>query len=746
MRLKLLIKNIKHHLLLSIFILFACTIFISSITLSLETNSFLLHVNQYSYSTLNHDYDLVIKSHTGLSLNGTRGENNEFDDAYLRRNSFYNVTILGKSNDLVAPISVFEGSNNDINTAFKQNFNILDNEIVITTALANKLNVSLNGKIDLYIGEEIKTYNIVDIIDGNGMYVGDCAFITGYNISTHYAFKNMYNLIMLEIKDSPLKNQIINHIKTEYKDYTIIDVLDTGHIKSLSTSPIDEILMINSVIFLFILLLLVKMFKYKLKKQRYYFDIIGKNNYYKLFRLLIWLVLIIISFLISIFIVKIVLYFFTDLYGCTIPYKINSSSLLVSLVVIFIVSNLTIIFDNIKIIKKVNNLTLYFLISISLIEIILMIIFRNYLIHSIITIIFILTLTLFLIEACFKLSKYFLPFKSRVVIYDLNHQNYIFKLLQFIYVLIVTVIATAFSTVKVYRNQINELSQMFKIDSVVTTKNIYNDNSEYDQIRINDDVLLNDTNLNIILGLNYDQYLEYLEYPLLNKEDQLKFESDEKYIILSKYFENTYHLNVGDEIELLINEKYESFEILTFVNHFYYKMAIVNHSDYLYYGYVINEEELSINIVNDFNKNKYSIINFDNEILGYISIYQNVLKIVEYALIGVVLIMIFLSIYIIYQELLYQEINLRKLKLLGFNNKEMFKILCIKFIYLLFLIIILGFISAKIILINFDDVAKNFKTIFYIEYDLIIVVLSILVTSCCSLLGQLYAYFKYRKL
>ena len=194
MRLKLLLENIKHHLILSFFILFTSIIIVTSLTLVFETNSFLYHMTKDEYRLVNHDMDIIIKANTGLSLKGTRGDNLEFDNSYERRNSFYNVTLLATSTSNTGIVQIFEGSNEDINSAFGQNLTINENEIVITSTLASNLEISNNDFIDLYIGDKTIKYKVVDVIDGTGMYAGDSAFITGYNVASQYALKKMYNI------------------------------------------------------------------------------------------------------------------------------------------------------------------------------------------------------------------------------------------------------------------------------------------------------------------------------------------------------------------------------------------------------------------------------------------------------------------------------------------------------------------------------------------------------------------------
>ena len=258
MQLKILFENIKHHLILSLFILFTTIIILTSITLSIEANSFLYHATSDEYSAINHNMDIIIKSNTGLSLKGTRGDNLEYDLSYERRNAFYNVTLLAKSNSSTNVIQIFEGSNSDINSAFNKNLNINEFEIVITYELANKLQVVNNDLIDLYIGDKVVKYKVVDIIEGHGMYQGDSAFITGYNVAEHFALKKMYNLIMLDVKDDADFDVIYNHIKNKYNSYSIININDALHIESLSNTSLDETLMIITMIFIIILIILLK--------------------------------------------------------------------------------------------------------------------------------------------------------------------------------------------------------------------------------------------------------------------------------------------------------------------------------------------------------------------------------------------------------------------------------------------------------------------------------------------------------
>lgn len=745
MQLKILFENIKHHLILSLFIIFTAIVILTSITLSIEANSFLYHATSDEYSAVNHDMDIIIKSNTGLSLKGTRGDNLEYDLSYERRNAFYNVTLLAKTNSSTNVIQIFEGSNSDINSAFNKNLNINDFEIVITYELANKLQVTNNDLIDLYIGDKVVKYKVVDIIEGSGMYQGESAFITGYNVAEHYALKKMYNLIMLDVKDAADFDVIYNHIKIKYNSYSIININDTQHIESLSNTSLDETLMIITVIFIIILIILFKMFNEKTKKQKEYFILIGKNNFYKSYQLLAWLLLLITSLVFSILLANLFINIMEGIYNCRVPYSINIMSYIYSLIPLLVVLLFRVFNINFKKLNF-NKIYIIILITFTVICSILMICFKDNSLFSLFLLVFIIGLCLLIIEIVYRLSKYFLSFIQRIYIYDINKKTVIFRLLQFIYVFIIVIISLILSTLNTYTVQTENLSDLIKIDTVVATKTVYNKSDSYDQIQIDNNVTINETNLSIVLGLSHNQYEEYLDYPSLTNEEKEKFSQDKKYIILSKYFENTYHFEVGDKVELLINEKVESFEILKFVNHIYYKFAIVNHSDNMYYGYVIDSNNLKDDLISSFNEYKYSIINFKDSIIKHQDLYNNVLQIVKYTLVIIIGIIILLSIYIAYEEHLYQEVSLKKLKLLGLCNKQMTRISIIKFIYNLLICSLLGFIFSSIILSIIDDVAGNFNTIFYIEYDFKIVLISTIITSMCLFISFIYSNIKYRKI
>ena len=91
MRLKIVYNNIKKYLGLNILILIATICCNACLIMSFEVTDFGIHMAQSRIKTNYLDYDIVVKSTTGLSLRGTKGDNDELEPFYNKKTSFYNV-------------------------------------------------------------------------------------------------------------------------------------------------------------------------------------------------------------------------------------------------------------------------------------------------------------------------------------------------------------------------------------------------------------------------------------------------------------------------------------------------------------------------------------------------------------------------------------------------------------------------------------------------------------------------------
>ena len=744
MRLKLLFENIKHHFVLTCFIILSLTVLMTSVILSQEIDDFTVNLSQDEYKRMHNDFDIVITSNTGLSIKGTRGENNEFDKLYERRCGFYNVSLLVQGIDFKDIVNVFEGTSDNLNLAFEIGTDQNQNEAVVTFEFAEKHRIKLNDNFDIYIGDEKITYKVKSIVDTKGLADGSAIFITGYNIAQEYAFRNMYNLILLDVENDNIYSNLLSHIKNEYSKYQVKDINDLSVIETLAHSTLSEILLIICLLFIIIFIILLKLLDSKLQKQKTYFKNILKTKYYKNYELLYGIFILVISIILSILLSNLIFNYLLIAHACRLPYKLKISSVVISVIVSCIVY-LAKMYINLP--KKFNRkIYLLVVLVLNIIALSIYLIFIKHHLNILFKYIVITCSILLLLEVIFQLMKYILKFKERIYIYNLSSQNLILTVLQYTYIFIVIVISIVLTSINTYSSQIDGIDKVIDIDKVVITKVSVSINEDYEQIRISNNGILLGSNLEVVVSVDINQLDKYINYGTLKENEKILFNSSDNYVILSKYYKNIHNLDVGDTVELCVNEKTEEYKVLTFVNHIYKKIAIVNNTKSMYYGYIIDEENINQNIVEDFADYPYSIINFKDRLNSFKNSLDVTLSIVKLVLICVILLIIIFSVYVSYQEYVYNVPTLRKLKLLGFNNITMIKVSIVKFLYNFLVIIILGFVFSFLMLVDLDNLLSLLKTILYINYDIKIILISIGITIICLVVGYLYSLIKYCKL
>lgn len=745
MRLKLILQNLLHHFGLTCFIILSFSIIISTGIFHTEIDRFTYHLSYDEYHLVNNDFDIVIESNTGLSLKGTRGDDNLYDDAYDRRIGFYNSTVLSSINDQYNVVTIYEGTNENFNSAFNLALGLDSNSAAITLDYKNKYNLEVGDKLKLYLGEKTFEYAITNIVDSTGMVDGEYVFITGDNLKSFYAFKNMYNLILLDVKDSVNYQEIYSHIQNEYQEYSVKNINDVEMIQSLAHSTLSEIMVLFSIIFVLLIIVLMNMLDQKLKKQEQYFTSIGQQQYFIINKFIAYLLMMTIGFIISFILVESIFDILVKSFHCRFTYQVLIKSYLFGL----IVPILLIIFKSIFSLSKFTLKRKNYLMVISLLTVIsgvLCLLLKNSNTFVLFKVILIIFFTMLITELLFLMLKYLLPFNIRVYIYDLCKKNFILTILQISYIfifLVVYIMVTCFNT---YTTQVKDLNKMIDVDKVVISKYIISENNKYDVIRLNENGKLLNRNIDIVVGVNSVNYDKYISYGSLTDEEKTLFDSSDNYIVLSKYYKNVCNVDLNDSITLTVNGKDENYKVLKFVDHVYKNIVIVNNSNYLYYGYILEDDNIDQGLLSDFNKSNYLIVNLQNSIKQYSHTSVVVLSIIQYFILGFILLIVFFSVYVVYQEYLYNHNSLKKMKLLGYSNKIMFKVSLIKFIYNLLLVLIVGSIFVILIIRNFDDLLRIINSVMYISVKPAMLYISLSITVLSMIIGYIYSFIKYRKL
>ena len=192
--------------------------------------------------------------------------------------------------------------------------------------------------------------------------------------------------------------------------------------------------------------------------------------------------------------------------------------------------------------------------------------------------------------------------------------------------------------------------------------------------------------------------------------------------------------------------KKELFEVLKFVDILYDKMAIVNRSDVMYFGYILRDNNTYQDILTTFDNTSYRLYNISNVIQANSRIHKNVVTVIKYVIIAILFILILFSIYLGYLEYKYQEDSLRKLKYLGCSFDKWIKPAIIKLIISIMICLICGFIWTSIILHYIDIILIYFHTIFHISFNYKIILISSLFSMICLIIGFISACYHFKKL
>lgn len=739
MRLKIVYNNIKKYLGLNILILIATICCNACLIMSFEVTDFGIHVAQSRIKRNYLDYDIVVKSTTGLSLRGTKGDNDELEPFYNKKTSFYNVTLLASTTNNADTVNVFEGTNESISNVYNQ-ISIKHNETIITNQLATSLGVSIGEYINLHIQNNLYQYKVISIVDSNEFTSSKAMFISGSNISQSFAFKNMYNLIMLDVKDENM-HQVSQHISNYYSKYNVIDTNDLEYIKSSFYVNLNFVTIIAAVLFMAIMLVLLSIYMMRLKKQKNYFDVNLSTKYFHLNMIIQYAIYTLISMIVSSILTSIVCNWYLKSIDAYELYDIRYLSIILSSTIIFIafMFNLLPKKNMFKLQPKYNTiikLSCLILVLVSLLFI------QNTDIYKLLIIIAAVLILIIMVDLIMWIKKYVPNFLLKVYIFDINKKSSIAKVILFVHVLTMIVLSIAICAYVNYDKQIDELSELIKIDDVVVTNTSNSLSKQYDQIRIDSEVLIKDKSLDLVCGFNGEQLLKYTNIDL-NEYELSLYNSSDNYVILPKFYSSVCNYQVGEEIEL-VNGKKEKYTILKIVDQVYSTFAIVNHSDNLKYGYVI-DGKIDLLVADKFSDYVYSVVNIGNNIESMSDVYAQTFKFLSSIIIGLIILIAWFGCYLAYMEFYYQKPNIDKLEKLGMSNKTIINLEICKLIINVIVTLILGGIVGYIILSYFDVIGDLFKTLIFINADIKVLGIALVISIACQILGFILTIYLINK-
>lgn len=254
-------------------------------------------------------YDLEVEKHSNQNINI---KNNVLDKTSISK---INITINEKLNSNLMIIK----NNKEINKFINIKGNVKKQNVIITSNVANTLNVSVNDKIKINLNEKSYELKVTDITKD---YINNYVYISPTLYKTLTDQDINYDTILIKVKNKnkiiDLQNELINSNKI--KNVITINQLKESYENAL-TPMIISILMIsaigNIILLLMLYILIIKMVNeknLKLKRLGYYNEEIIKMHYgkYKIGLLLSLIVGVIASYITSTILIN---YLFSNSFG-----------------------------------------------------------------------------------------------------------------------------------------------------------------------------------------------------------------------------------------------------------------------------------------------------------------------------------------------------------------------------------------------------------------------------------------------
>lgn len=776
-------------LLFSFFSLFTVTLIGFSIRAIIESYYYEKNIAEYRdidfYLTANENSKTRYFSIRSLN------ENQEVQELFSDVLPFFEIqTLVGLNEEKIYVTAMASAIDSFKKTAGLVNYSkeLSNNEVIITESLAKKYQLNINDSLILYVGESLKSFEIVEIVIDDGLFYGNKIYLNKEHTLSFFLsalnpdlgnlnpifLKNLYNRIYFEVKEEVdidyAKEKVLSI--NDYKYLNITNILDYENYKLIERN-ITIFLIIISFIFLAIFSVIQTTFQIIFEEKRKSFSIItilGGTKLYSFFIVAIEIaVLFIISFLISIKLADIIINRGLMYLSINTNYRIRLSAIWLSIgvaIIIFLLTatyyffkfnRKTAISQIVEVVKDYSTKRKYIFVSLLFAAILYIVIEVSKIKETFPFFILIQTSLIFI--GLFLLTFILLSLLEIILKkFKLNYFNLHFKMLFsnkiFYYYSAIMLIcfASIIFLVSTYHHQMQKASiieEEYQIDFALTNfisrfDLTFNDLNELDEAERVSAVLMyqnvkfidNQEKLKYFISLDYEDINYYFNYNI-DEEISLKLlNKDVGVVILPERFHLLYGLDVGDTVNISINQKYsmEQFEIIGFIDTQSYNIAFCNmlslekYESEIANAIFVNAQgdrlDLKEKLINRYSKNLIYVLDFKEIIQEASTEIKQVINYVSY-IITVFLVCIIFSIFNC-SILLFQDLqkNYSRAIILGVSKKK----LIVNIILEQLLIFIVYLVSSIFCLKVFSYILPE-VFIFWGEYEKIILSIDWLVTG-----------------
>ena len=609
-----------------------------------------------------------------------------------------------------------------------------NDEVIITKSFAENYELSYGDILILFVGDESKSYKIIDIINDGGLFQGNSIFINKEGSISFFLsvlspnlggmnpifYENLYNRVYFNVQEGV--DIDVARIKIQQMSpYKNLEFVKTYNFEKIN-SFINRSLSIFSMIIVFILFAVflvmqttfLLVFEQK-KKSNGIISLLGGSESFSYFIILIEMFIIfIVSFLISVYLTSLIIKLGLRYIGLSASYHLETSNILFSSLIVIGLFVFTSIYyflkykttskvqDTVEIGEEFKFKPLKHFVALS-VFLVLYIIVVNLSQNNLLIImqVSIIIIVLFLMSILFiALFKFIIEnFKKSVLIalllkVLLTKKAFYHYLSVLMICLISLFLLIAINNYELKRIDIinNEYQIDFALTNFSSGFNQINDEVKQielvqcsDPVLMYQDVYFNNYNENIIyfVSIEPDKINHYfnldLETSYLNKLN----EQEHPIILLPERFHYLYKLKIGDQVIVNINPNYheEVFEIGGF---FSKQISDVAFTNMLFVDKYHNEtpntilikansnpEELNQILINRFSKNMIYVVDFNNLVQTFTKEIRKIIEYVSYII--TVLILCFIISIINHTLILFDQIkkSYARISVLGLSIRKM---------------------------------------------------------------------------
>ena len=673
-------------------------------------------------------------------------------------------------------------------------------DVMVTKSFAEQNELSINQSIELWIGSQTKTYQIVEIIPDQSLFrehsifVGKTSIIRAiiteidpsYNAYPDQVFINLYNKVYLETRDS---ESVISNLKqiSSYQELLIQESINYEAINQLVNKNTIVFELMISIIMVSIILVMITTFKLYFDSKRFeeaILSILGyrKNKIIRL-TLLELFIFIVIGFTISLFLtsafMRYALLSLASQYKYSLGFKecllallVGSSSAILSMIIINhrkpeslnqkVKASKPIRFiSNPSFIAKWWGIALFITLVCYIIDKIspneqfliplIVSIFSLLLVSLMMTIVllskmmsskkkFSLYMQMMIHEKAYLLLTVIVFFIS-IAIMLLVHANrhLTARIDQYEDDYVFDIMMTNISTpIGQLKTEVESLPDVENIEAVFNFQNI----------------IVEDRNISRVISIDPEKINFYFNLEISEEAIYTLKNSTEPTILLPMMFHESRGYEVGDSVNINLNANYKeiSFIIGGFFDKINDNIAFIHHMNYDelddigYNTLLINsknhlqplEEELLIN----YSKHMITIMNREDIFSKTIYEMRQIIKLMNILL--TVIAISFVLAAINYALLLYQkmESNLTKLRLIGYTKKSIISNAILESIIQCFIILIFSWLSYFMIIHYLTRLTILIGDYEIIYNDLGITVLGVSITYLIILFVRLFYLWK----